>query len=198
MVTLEQIKLLESKITRAIDIVTRLNEENLRLKKRNEELEELAEKLKSEKTRIEEGIVSALDRLNQFEDAIERSLDSVKGAKARELPPQQPVRPEGRLPEEGRLLKEDIVSGESRPSDTFRKPAGPEQPAAVQAQPVTAQAASAQPAVTAQTGRIPARSGPEPVRPEPAIPQAYLIDEEEAESAEEENEDTGEAELDIF
>jgi FtsZ-binding cell division protein ZapB len=156
MVTLEQIKLLESKITRAIDVVTRLSEENLRLKKRNGELEDLAERLKNEKTRIEEGIVSALDRLNQFEDAIERSLDSVKGVKPQEQPaPQPPVPAEGR------------VSGESRPSGTPRKPAGPEQPA------------------------VPAdQAGP-------AVPHAYLVDEEETENAEE-DEDTGEAELDIF
>ncbi|MDR0585655.1 MAG: cell division protein ZapB [Treponema sp.] len=156
MVTLEQIKLLESKITRAIDVVTRLNEENARLKKRNGELEELAEKLKGEKTRIEEGIVSALDRLNQFEDVIERSLDSVKNAKPQDKNTGAPL----------------------------RQPAGSErqQPA----EPDTA--ASVQPAVPAQ---------PERARPEPApIPQAYLVDEEEAESAE--DEDTGEAELDIF
>jgi uncharacterized phage infection (PIP) family protein YhgE len=78
MVTLEQIKLLESKIIRAIDIVNRLSEENVRIKKRNEELEELAERLKDEKSRVEAGIVSALDRLNQFEDAIERSLAAPK------------------------------------------------------------------------------------------------------------------------
>jgi hypothetical protein len=177
MVTLEQIKLLESKITRVIDVVTRLNEENARLKKRNGELEELAEKLKGEKTRIEEGIVSALDRLNQFEDVIERSLDSVKNAKPQDKSAglQQPAGPESRLPEE------------SQGSGMFRKPAGSEQRPI---EPASSPAAPVQPAVPAQ---------PERVRPEPArqpIPQAYLVDEEEAENAE--DEDTGEAELDIF
>ncbi|MDR2144817.1 MAG: cell division protein ZapB [Treponema sp.] len=162
MVTLEQIKLLESKITRAIDIVIRLNEENARLKKRNGELEELAEKLKSEKTRIEEGIVSALDRLNQFEDVIERSLDSVKSAKPQD-------KSAGLQPE---------------PVSNPAAPAVPAQPSAP-AQPIT----PAQPA-RAQTE---ARQ-PEPVRQ--SVPQAYLVDEEEVENAE--DEDTGEAELDIF
>jgi uncharacterized phage infection (PIP) family protein YhgE len=78
MVTLEQVKLLESKIVRAIGFVTQVSEENSRLKKRNGELEELAARLKDEKARIEEGIISALDRLNQFEDAIERSISAVK------------------------------------------------------------------------------------------------------------------------
>jgi FtsZ-binding cell division protein ZapB len=152
MVTLEQIKLLESKITRAIDVVTRLNEENLRLKKRNGELEELAEKLKNEKTRMQEEIFSVLDRFNLLEDAIDRSLDSLKDAKAQDLPAPQPAVPA----------------------------AAPVQP------------------VPAQTERTPVQAGPGPVRPEPVVPQAYLVDEEEAESAEEEDEDTGEAELDIF
>ena len=162
MVTLEQIKLLESKITRAIDGVTRLNEENARLKKRNGELEELAEKLKGEKARIEEGIVSALDRLNQFEDVIERSLDSVKNAKPQDKNAGTPL----------------------------RQPAGSERQQPVE--PVSGAAAPVQPV---QPAVPPAQ--PERARPEPApIPQAYLVDEEETESAE--DEDTGEAELDIF
>ncbi|MDR2767212.1 MAG: cell division protein ZapB [Treponema sp.] len=78
MVTLEQVKLLESKIVRAIGFVTQVTEENNRLKKRNEELEELAARLKDEKARVEEGIISALDRLNQFEDAIGRSISAAK------------------------------------------------------------------------------------------------------------------------
>jgi uncharacterized phage infection (PIP) family protein YhgE len=87
MVTLEQIKLLESKIVKAIGVVNQLTEENVRLKKRNDEmkerngeLEELVERLKDEKSKVEAGIVSALDRLNQFEDAIERSLAATKVA----------------------------------------------------------------------------------------------------------------------
>ena len=80
MVTLEQIKLLESKLTRAINFVTQVTDENNSLKKRNDALEKTIITLKEEKTRIEEGIVSALGKLNQFEDAIERSLGSVVSA----------------------------------------------------------------------------------------------------------------------
>ena len=78
MVTLEQIKLLEAKITRAINFVNQVTEENNQLKKRNDELEGIITALREEKTRVEEGIVSALGKLNQFEDAIEKSLSSVK------------------------------------------------------------------------------------------------------------------------
>ena len=88
MVTLEQIKLLESKLTRAINFVSQLSEENSRLKKRNDELEETVVSLKEETTRVEEGIASALGKLNQFEDAIERSLSSVRGGSK---PAQKPV-----------------------------------------------------------------------------------------------------------
>ena len=80
MVTLEQIKLLESKLTRAINFVSQLTEENNRLKKQNDEFEETIISLKEEKTRVEEVIVSALGKLNQFEDVIEHSLSSVKSS----------------------------------------------------------------------------------------------------------------------
>jgi len=90
MVTLEQIRLLESKIGRAIEFVARLTEEKARLVQQNEELEEknraeretitalreTIETLKEEKSRVEEGIASALGKLDQFEDAIERTLKS--------------------------------------------------------------------------------------------------------------------------
>ncbi|MCL1812128.1 MAG: cell division protein ZapB [Treponema sp.] len=80
MVTLEQIKLLESKLTRAINFVTQLTEEKNSLKKRNKELEETIISLKEEKTRWGEGIESALGILNRFEDAIERSLETAVSA----------------------------------------------------------------------------------------------------------------------
>ena len=81
MVSLEQVKLLESKVTKAIDYVQKVTEENTSLKgkldsyqKRIDELEVLIQQFKEEQGRIEDGILSALDRLNQFEDAFERTL----------------------------------------------------------------------------------------------------------------------------
>jgi FtsZ-binding cell division protein ZapB len=87
MVTLEQIKLLESKIARAIGFVSQVTEENGRLKKQNEALEEAVARLKEEKAKIEEGIVSVLGRLNQFEDAIGRSLAAVKAVPGTQVVP---------------------------------------------------------------------------------------------------------------
>jgi FtsZ-binding cell division protein ZapB len=109
MVTLEQIKLLESKIARAIDFVGQVTEENVRLKKRNTALEEAIARLKEEKTKVEEGIVSVLGRLNQFEDAIGRSLTAVKSVSnppanspprpaAPEAPPAAPAVPKSVVP----------------------------------------------------------------------------------------------------
>ena len=81
MVSLEQVKLLESKVSKAIDYVKKVTEENSSLKgkldsyqKRIDELEILIQQFKEEQGRIEDGILSALDRLNQFEDALENTI----------------------------------------------------------------------------------------------------------------------------
>ena len=83
MVSLEQVKLLESKVTKTIEYVKKVTEENSRLKakldsnqKRIDELEVLIHQFKDEQSRIEDGILSALDRLNQFEDAVETVVSS--------------------------------------------------------------------------------------------------------------------------
>ncbi|GHV88793.1 hypothetical protein AGMMS50267_11530 [Spirochaetia bacterium] len=93
MVTLEQIKLLETKVARTIEIVNRVTDENTFLKgklesyqKRIDELEVLIQRFKEDQGRIEEGIVSALNRLNQFEEAIEGSLSSVRSGGSLEKP----------------------------------------------------------------------------------------------------------------
>jgi predicted nuclease with TOPRIM domain len=85
MVSLEQVKLLETKVARAIEYVERVTGENSLLQeklesyqKRIDELEMLIQRFKEDQGRIEDGILSALDRLNQFEDAIEKSL-AVRG-----------------------------------------------------------------------------------------------------------------------
>jgi chromosome segregation ATPase len=88
MINLEQVKLLETKVTKTIDFVERVSRENTALvrreaelleklesnQKRIDELEVLIMGFKEEQSRIEDGILSALDRLSQFEEAIEKSL----------------------------------------------------------------------------------------------------------------------------
>jgi FtsZ-binding cell division protein ZapB len=94
MINLEQVKLLEAKVGKAIDFVERLARENAVLRrqeselqarlgsyqKRIDELEVLVVGFKDDQGRIEEGILSALDRLSQFEKAMEKSLKDAKSA----------------------------------------------------------------------------------------------------------------------
>jgi TolA-binding protein len=84
MISLEQVRLLESKVSMAIDYVKKVTEENSQLKERLnscqlriDELEILVLRFKEDQNKIEDGILSALDRLNQFEDAIENTLSRV-------------------------------------------------------------------------------------------------------------------------
>jgi FtsZ-binding cell division protein ZapB len=105
MVTLEQIKLLETKVARAIDVVTRITGENAYLKgklenyqKRIDELEVLIQQFKEDQGRIEDGILSALDRLNEFEAAMENSIAPVKPAAEKPVPEKAAVMPEPGIP----------------------------------------------------------------------------------------------------
>jgi len=88
MISLEQVQLLETRVARAIEYVQRVSEENAALisekagllskleanQKRLDELELLVMRFKKEQGQIEDGIVAALDRLNQFEEDFEESL----------------------------------------------------------------------------------------------------------------------------
>jgi FtsZ-binding cell division protein ZapB len=107
MVTLEQVRQLETKITKAIDYVNRVNAEEKLLREENDllrgklesslqrvdELEDSVQRFKEDQARIEEGIVAALDRLNQFEDAIGKSLSSVQAMVTSDKPGVSPVKP---------------------------------------------------------------------------------------------------------
>jgi hypothetical protein len=87
MVTLEQVKLLETKVVKAIDYVRQLSDENALLRQKLEgyqnrigELEVLVEQFKADQSHIEAGIVSALNRLNQFEDTLEQGAPTAIAA----------------------------------------------------------------------------------------------------------------------
>ncbi|MDR3275773.1 MAG: hypothetical protein LBT11_00955 [Treponema sp.] len=129
MVTLEQVKLLEARVAKAIEFVNRIIGENDLLKgkldfcqQRIDELESLVEQFKAEQGRIEEGIVSALDRLSRFEQAV-----IPEGVR---LEPASEVTPTPALPKENPLEKSEaeevdislILEGESADDD-------PEEPA---------------------------------------------------------------------
>ena len=123
MVSLEQVKLLESKVTRMIEYVKKVNEENSRLKekldsyeKRTGELEVLFQRFKEDQGRIEDGILSALNLLNQFEDAMESKLSLQKNAvpETAETEISDEI-PEKNSPEETspEIISPEIISGEA-------------------------------------------------------------------------------------
>jgi len=88
MINLEQVKLLEAKVAKAIDYIEQLSRENAGLQqkeaelqagletyqKRIDELEGLAMRFKEDQARIEDSILAALNRLNQFEETVDKSL----------------------------------------------------------------------------------------------------------------------------
>lgn len=97
MLSLEQVQLLETKVAKTIEYVQRVTAENAALyeeragltrkleanQKRLDELELLVMRFKEDQSRIEDGIIAALDRLSQFEEAFESSLkDKVNDKKA--------------------------------------------------------------------------------------------------------------------
>jgi len=116
MVSLEQVKLLESRVTKAIDYLRKVTEEKTLLKekldsyqKRIDELEVLVQRFKDDQSRIEDGILSALDRLNQFEDALETKLTTEGRHTGEGKQPSKPEAPAAEAPDP--LQSEEKNSG---------------------------------------------------------------------------------------
>ncbi|MDR2803338.1 MAG: cell division protein ZapB [Treponema sp.] len=83
---MEQVRQLESRVAKAIDYVNKVTDENTLLKtkldnyqKRIDELEVLIQRFREDQGRIEEGIISALERLNQFEDDVHKTITPASG-----------------------------------------------------------------------------------------------------------------------
>jgi len=106
MSSLEHIKLLESKVAKAIDFIERISDENAALQQRDkemqtrlttfqkriDELEVIITQFREEHGQIENGILAALDRLNQFEKVMEKSLHGNKvKTSAKEPAAKEPV-----------------------------------------------------------------------------------------------------------
>ena len=115
MITLEQVQLLEARVSKTIEYVDKITAENSALllqreelqykldlnQKRIDELEVLVMRFKEDQGRIEDGIIAALNRLSQFEEAFENSLKDktppkktaakpASGEKSREKTAEQP------------------------------------------------------------------------------------------------------------
>jgi len=77
MLNLDQVRLLENRVERAVDRIQNLSAENRRLtieletvRKQVLDLESLVNSFKDDQGRIEEGILNALERLSAFEEAV--------------------------------------------------------------------------------------------------------------------------------
>jgi hypothetical protein len=151
MITLEQVKLLETKVARAVEYVERISRENFQLQgkldsyqKRIEELEVLIQQFREDQGRIEEGILSALERLNRFEDAIEKSMApespspprrenrTERGRENRPAPapasePPEPELPSG--PDSGEIEKLEPEGGEDPEDSPFEDESSQDGPA---------------------------------------------------------------------
>jgi len=133
MISLEQVKLLESKVTKAIDYVKKVTDENSSLKgkldsyqNRIDELEVLIQQFKEEQSRIEDGILSALDRLNQFEDALEKTLSG----ESQSSPPAEalPAADNAGAKKEAPAKKGKVDSGSTLEPEPHAEPARSEEP----------------------------------------------------------------------
>ncbi len=84
MLSIDQVKLLENKVARAIDLIKTLSDEKDVLQKeieardaRIEELEKILLSFKADQSQIEEKVINALNQLSAFEDAVyEKKEDS--------------------------------------------------------------------------------------------------------------------------
>jgi len=108
MLSLEQVQLLESRVAKAIEYVQRLTQENNALssemdslknkmeanQKRLDEAETLVMRFKEEQGRIEDGVMAALDRLSQFEEAFENSIKEKETSKKPIVKKEKPSAPE--------------------------------------------------------------------------------------------------------
>lgn len=83
MVNLDQIKQLEARVSKAIELMQALKDENDLLKlelhdrqKRIEELENIVLVFRNDQAKIEEGIINALNHLSAFEDTVYQAATS--------------------------------------------------------------------------------------------------------------------------
>ena len=115
MINLEQVKLLETKVAKAVDYVGRVTGENAALiqkeaemqskletmQKRIDELEALIMRFKEEQGEIEDGILAALDKLSRFEEEMEKSLKGKSsGGKAAKTSSKAAAKPAAAAPVE--------------------------------------------------------------------------------------------------
>ena len=82
MIRIDQIKILEDRVNKAIELIKTLKEENRTLRagldsaqNKIDELEGLIDTFKSEQSEIEEGILRALENLDKIEDDVSTAAE---------------------------------------------------------------------------------------------------------------------------
>ena len=110
MVNLDQIKQLEARVSKAIELMQALKDENDLLKlelhdrqKRIEELENIVLVFKNDQAKIEEGIINALNHLSAFEDTVYQAANSTVSV---------PTSTAGEKPETQTVTSDTAASGQ--------------------------------------------------------------------------------------
>ncbi len=101
MLNLDQIKQLEARVSKAIELMQTLKDENDLLKlelhdrqKRIEELENIVLVFRNDQAKIEEGIINALNHLSAFEDTVYQAANSTVAPAVHEAAPAANEAPE--------------------------------------------------------------------------------------------------------
>lgn len=132
MLSLDQVLELETKVNAAVNRIVLLNKEVAQLKSENDALSrkcseltkalsektDLANTLENNQTKIEDGILKALNRL----DAIENSIISDDGSAAESYPPASPVQNETPVLNENPEKIEPNVIEETVPEESTESP----------------------------------------------------------------------------
>lgn len=96
MVSLEQVRILEARINKVVDLINILKEENRTLKKtlaksqqKISDMESLISNFKNGQDQIEQGIISVIKKLDTLEDDIAEPSGETNPAAGTEQPPQE-------------------------------------------------------------------------------------------------------------
>ena len=128
MLNLDQVRLLESKVERAVQMIKSLHTEKDSLKKEIEvrdkrisELEKLIVAFKDDQSKIEEGIINALNQLSAFEDASYTRKNEVRPQAAETETPVPSQEPAPAVPPKKEQTAQETALKEEPVSDNLQK-----------------------------------------------------------------------------
>ena len=111
MVSLQQIKELENRVLKAVEVINSLREENKSLRGRLQgyedrilELEELIESFKKEQQQIESGILDAIRKLDSLEDSHNALNRTAASADTDAAPEEASPQPDETVPDEEKTV----------------------------------------------------------------------------------------------